>query len=104
MTIGEFAQLMTAMAVCGNVAVSWKNGRKLTDQGKRLEAVHVSTNGLSERAEVLAKALGVAEGKATEKELHNELHVETQKPPFVPPHSLPSAITPVWPDKENRQP
>ena len=70
MTISEIAQLLTALAVCGNVAVSWRNGRKLSEQARKLEAVHDSTNGLSERNEAIARTLGVAEGAAAEKAQH----------------------------------
>ncbi len=56
----EFSQLITAVGVLTSAALSWRNGRKLDE-------VHKSTNGLSERAEALAKKLGVEEGKAAEK-------------------------------------
>jgi hypothetical protein len=56
----EFSQLITAVGVLTSAVLSWRNGRKLDE-------VHKSTNGLSERAEALAKKLGVEEGKAEEK-------------------------------------
>lgn len=52
--------LLTSVVSAFNALVALRNGRKL-------DAVHKSTNGLSERAEVLAKKLGVEEGRAAEK-------------------------------------
>lgn len=60
MSWGEFAQILTAIAALGGLAISWRNGRKI-------EAVHQSTNGMSERNEQIARKLGVEEGKAEEK-------------------------------------
>jgi hypothetical protein len=63
----EIALIITAlgtfMTSLGSVLVSVRNSRKL-------DAVHESTNGLSIRAETLAKALGVEQGKAAEKANH----------------------------------
>jgi hypothetical protein len=56
----ELSQLLTPVGVLAGVWVSYKNGQKLN-------AVHKSTNGLSERAEALAKKLGIAEGKEQER-------------------------------------
>lgn len=67
MSVGEFAQLLTALAVCGNVGVSWMNNRKLSAQARKIDAVSESTNGLSQRNEAIARKLGVAEGTAAEK-------------------------------------
>lgn len=70
MSVGEFAQLLTALAVCGNVCVSWLNNRKLSAQARKIDAVSESTNGLSQRNEAIARKLGVAEGTAAEKASH----------------------------------
>jgi len=60
MTWTELSQLLTPVGVLAGVWVSYKNGQKLN-------AVHKSTNGLAERAELFAKRLGIEEGKAAEK-------------------------------------
>lgn len=60
MNWGELAQILTAIAAVGGVVLSWLNRRGI-------EAVHKSTNGMSERNEQIARKLGVEEGKATEK-------------------------------------
>lgn len=60
MTIGEVAQMLTALAAVGSCFVSLRNGRKLTE-------VHKQTNSIAVRNEAMAKAAGVVEGRAEEK-------------------------------------
>lgn len=56
----EATQFIIALAILGNAVLSWRNGRKL-------EKVHQSTNGLATRNEAIARKLGVLEGTAAEK-------------------------------------
>jgi hypothetical protein len=44
------------------------NGHRLVETEKKVDLVHKTTNGLSERAEYLARQLGVREGIDLEKE------------------------------------
>jgi hypothetical protein len=84
MTITEVAQLaplLTSIAAClaavGSVTavavafcgmrISQRNSHKIDAGAVKLEQVRKTTNGLSERNEILARHLGIAEGKATEK-------------------------------------
>ena len=67
MTWTELSQLLTPVGVLAGVWVSYKNGQKLNQSNVKLDEVHKSTNGLAERAEKLAKKLGIEEGKAAEK-------------------------------------
>lgn len=60
MTIGEVAQMLTALAAVGSCFVSLRNGRKLTE-------VHKQTNSIAMRNETMAKEAGILEGKAAEK-------------------------------------
>lgn len=64
MTIGEGAQLLTALTAFISCMLSLRNGRKLTE-------VHKSTNGLAARNEVIAEELGREKGKAEEKANQN---------------------------------
>ena len=57
MTIGEVGQLLTGIAALYAAVMGVRNGKKLDE-------VHKSTNGLAERNEAIAKKLGVAEGTA----------------------------------------
>lgn len=61
MSVAEFAQLLTAFAVAGNCAISYRNSRKI-------DVVHRTTNSLAQRNEAIARELGVAEGKKSEKD------------------------------------
>jgi len=67
MTWTELSQLLTPVGVLAGVWVSYVNGQKMNRQGDKLEALHRSTNGLSERNEAIARKLGIAEGKEQEK-------------------------------------
>ena len=67
MTWTELSQLLTPVGVLAGVWVSYKNGQKLNQSNVKRDEVHKSTTGLSERAEALAKKLGIEEGKAAEK-------------------------------------
>jgi len=60
MTIGEFAQLVTAFAAVGALVNSMRNSKKI-------EQVRQTTNGLAQRAEKLSHEAGVVQGKADEK-------------------------------------
>lgn len=53
------------------VAVSQSNTRKIESVAEKVAEVHLSTNGLSERNEAIARKLGVAEGTAAEKASHS---------------------------------
>jgi hypothetical protein len=59
---------VVALAAAANVYLTHRNGRKSAERGKdtekKLEALHKSTNGLSERNEAIARKLGVEEGTA----------------------------------------
>lgn len=61
MTVGELSQLLTALAVLGNCALSYRNSRKI-------DVVHKSTNSLAQRNESIARELGITEGKQAEKD------------------------------------
>jgi hypothetical protein len=61
MTVGEVAQMITAVAAVGGVFASLRNGRKI-------DVVHQTTNSLAKRNEVIARELGIAEGKAEERD------------------------------------
>jgi hypothetical protein len=58
--ISASGTFLSAVVASIGAIISLSNSRKL-------DAVHQSTNGLSERAEALAKKLGIEEGKAAEK-------------------------------------
>ena len=66
--LGEFAQFMLGCGSLGTLWMTYRNGKKGDARGAmvgtKLEELHKSTNGLSIRAEQLAKKLGVAEGTA----------------------------------------
>ena len=49
MTIGEVAQVITATAALGAVFLSWNNSRKIQDNSRKIEEVHVATNSLTDR-------------------------------------------------------
>jgi hypothetical protein len=65
MTWGEASQMLTAVAVVSTAILSWRNGRKI-------EAVHTSTNGkMDELLKVTGaseKAKGVIEGQQQERD------------------------------------
>jgi hypothetical protein len=63
--LNAVASLVAAIGTIINGARSSARGAK-TEQ--KLEALHLSTNGLSERNEAIARKLGVAEGKAQERQ------------------------------------
>lgn len=67
-TLTALAGLLVSL---GNRRVALENARDTNEKIGRVETkveeVHRSTNGLSERNEAIAKKLGVAEGKAAEK-------------------------------------
>jgi hypothetical protein len=67
-TVGEFAQLITAIVVAGNFVVSLINGRKTDRNSQKLDEVHKTTNSLAQRNEAIARQLGIAEGKQSQKE------------------------------------
>jgi hypothetical protein len=57
MTLGEVGQLLTGVAALYAAVMGARNGKKL-------DAVHKSTNGLSLRNEQIAHKLGIEEGTA----------------------------------------
>ncbi len=61
MTVGDFAQLITALAAVGALILSWRNGRKLKE-------VHAATNGLSHELNTLTAKASKAEGVKEERE------------------------------------
>lgn len=71
MTGTEVALVMTAGGTLLSSVVSafmaLKNRSISLENGRKLDAVHQSTNGLAARNEAIAKKLGVEEGKAAEK-------------------------------------
>jgi hypothetical protein len=66
--LGEVAQFMLGCGSLGTLWMTYSNGRKSAErsavQVQKLEEIHISTNGLSERNEAIAKKLGIAEGTA----------------------------------------
>lgn len=101
MTAGEAAQLLTAVAVFGNFLMSWRNGRKLNRQDKKIQAVSESTNGLSERAEQLAQALGQSQGEEMGRvQGRDQERANPTVRPILPPHSWPhDKPPPEWPPR-----
>jgi hypothetical protein len=80
------------MLGCGSLGTLWltyRNGKKGDARGMvvgaKLEELHKSTNGLSERAEQLARKLGVEEGtKVGLKEGQEERRVKERGPTGTP--------------------
>ncbi len=66
MTIGDIAQLITALAAVGALLVSIHNSRKIRQ-------VHAATNGLSHELNVLTAKASKAEGVKEEKERHKAM-------------------------------
>jgi flagellar biosynthesis/type III secretory pathway protein FliH len=82
---------IVALASAANVYLTHRNGKRSAqeraaiakaikdDSAKtevKLDALHKSTNGLSERNEAIARKLGIAEGTATGLEQGREEHKE----------------------------
>jgi hypothetical protein len=78
-SVGEFAQLLTALAVVGNCAISWRNSRKI-DAGKAdikelaqntnsIKDALVKTTALASEAKGMAAGLKQARDEAAAKEL-----------------------------------
>lgn len=68
--INAITGAMTLLVSRRGVKVSENNSQKLDSTIAGVAAVHESTNGLSQRNEVIARTLGVAEGTAAEKAQH----------------------------------
>jgi hypothetical protein len=75
LVIAACGTLVTALTSAYGVLVTIRNAQEAREQRgvivSKLEAVHQSTNGLSERNEAIARKLGVAEGTAAEKAIHS---------------------------------
>jgi len=75
-TVDQGPAWVVAGVAVVNAYLTWRNGRKSAERAKetvqrdikvdeKLDALHKSTNGLSERNEAIALKLGIAEGTAT---------------------------------------
>lgn len=62
--VGAIAQLILALAVMGNMLLSWRNGRRIES---KVEQVHVATNGLKDELVVATKLVGEAKGREDER-------------------------------------
>lgn len=58
--IGAIAQLILALAVMGNMLLSWRNGRKIAE-------VHDATNSMKDELVVATKLVGEAKGREDER-------------------------------------
>lgn len=58
--VGAVAQLILALAVMGNMLLSWRNGKKIAE-------VHDATNGLKDELVATTKQVGEAKGREDER-------------------------------------
>ncbi len=68
MTWSEVAQLLTALGVVGNCAISFRNSRKIDASNENVKKIEIATNhmkdALVESTKVASHAQGLAEGLA----------------------------------------
>lgn len=71
MTVPELSQLIIALGVLSNCALSWRNSRKIDSSNENVKKIEVATNHMKDALVAAtaqaSHAKGVAEGKAAER-------------------------------------